>query len=83
MNVIQQLETMASDLRGTPYEVRFTSIPGLLHSLKQLCYQASPDLSDPHARDLHADIKRYADDSHKSSDIDALLSHLYTLTEIQ
>ena len=74
---------MSSDLRGTPYVVRLTAIPGLVHSLKQLCYLASPDLSDPHARDLHADIKRYADEDHTSSDIDTLLSHLYTLTEIQ
>ncbi len=74
---------MSSDLRGTPYEVRLTAIPGLVQSLKKFCYQASPDLSDPYASDLHADIKRYADDNHTSSDIDTLLSHLYTLTEIQ
>ena len=83
MNIIQQLETMSSDLRGTPYEVRLTAIPGLVHSLKEICYKASPDLSDPHARDLHADIKRYADDNHTASDIDTLLGHLYSLTEIQ
>lgn len=70
---LERLYRIHSDLNGTPYKVVLGEDPSLIQDLKNMCYERCPSLSDPAAKDLYNDVKKFAWENHSASDIANLI----------